>query len=311
MFNPTMSILNEQPRRGGPLRPFDPTHSLERVKMSLPSAKLLRRRALIRLALIVLLLAVMALQFSAPLVGLLFVAAVLTVMIILSAWNRSVGKTLMQATGRAEELVTLTRYAEAWDLAWDNLPVCRTHPLGVESWLRLVLTMARSAIWSRQFETAEVLLEFTLEQIGNNHPLAPYCHVQRSVAAGMDKCPGIAEDELLAVRSNLIHSRQPLAEAALLVAELSQCYASNQPQRALEHAKYLIKTLAPLGREGSLGHLLAAWAYNETGDIPKAKNSWRDAILLNGYSACCWMLDLGFGDIADLGVSEFNSGDSQ
>jgi hypothetical protein len=165
-------------------------------------------------------------------------------------------------------------------------------------WLRLTLVMGRAAMWGRAYETAETLVTLVSDQVGPDHPLAPFCHVQRSLAAAFDGRPGVAEDELVAVRGLLRRSPAPQAGAVLLTAELAQAYAAQQPERAVEHLEGREERLSALGRDAGIGHLLAAWAYQQTGDLPAARAAQRDAVLLMGRSACKSVLDLGLDDEA-------------
>ncbi len=291
MSTPALAILQEPARPGGPFNPIDPQLAAEQAARSLPTFQMLRKRSFIRLGLLGALLVIILLPsvpFLAPIGSLVLLGAIFGV----SAWDRYLGRKLAEGLARAEELALLGRYPEAWDAAWQTLPICRKHPLGQESWLRLTLTMGRAAMWGRAYETAGALVGLVSQQIGPDHPLASFCHVQRSLAAAFDGRPGVAEDELVAVRGTLRRSPAPQAGSVLLVAELAQAYASCQPARAIEHLADRERRLASLGRDAGIGHLLAAWAYQEVGQADEARSAYRDAVLLLGVDSCRAVLDL-------------------
>jgi hypothetical protein len=291
MSTPALDILQQPARPGGPHSPTDPDLAYDQAVRSLPTLQTLRRRSLLRLGLLGALL-VIVLMPNVPLLAPLGSLALLGAIFGVSAWDRYLGKQLAEGLARAEELGLLGRFPESWDTAWRTLPLCRKHPLGQESWLRLTLTMGRAAMWGRAYETAETLVALVSQQIGPDHPLASFCHVQRSLAAAFDGRPGVAEDELVAVRGTLRRSPSPQAGAVLLVAELAQAYAAQQPARAIEHLEDREERLAPLGRDAGIGHLLAAWAYQQVGQGESARAAYRDAVLLLGVDACQAVLDL-------------------
>lgn len=278
------------------MRPTDPDVAGEHALAALPTLAALRRRSLLRLGILAILLVLVLVPAAAlpvaPLAALVLLAAVFAS----SLWDRHLGRQLAEGVARTEELALLGRFPEAWDSAWETLPLCRRHPLGQESWLRLTLTMGRAAMWGRAYETAETLVALVGQRLGPEHPLRSFCHVQRSLAAAFDGRPGVAEDELVAVRGLLRRSEVPQARAVLLVAELAQAYAAQQPQRAVELLDERLERLAPLGRDAGIGHLLAAWAYHGAGRSEAARGAWRDAALLMGAAACRMVLDLDLED---------------
>ncbi|MCK4871335.1 MAG: hypothetical protein KAS72_01300 [Phycisphaerales bacterium] len=263
------------------------------MQAATPSAGALRRRALGRLSLIGCLLVVIVIDLPVPGFNLLAMVGVLAAVAATAVWDRWQRTTLSGAVVRTEELTLLSRHGEAWDAAWDGLPICRSSPVGRESWTRLCLAMVRCALWAGQYELVEVLTDAVLEHLRPEHPLGAYCRLQRSIAASLDGRPGVAEDELVPIRGMVQRNGPPGARAGLLVAELAQCYASNQPQRACEHAVDLDRQLAPIGRDAGLGHLLAAWAMAHTAQRDRAQRAWRDATLLLGEGACRSILDPG------------------
>jgi hypothetical protein len=284
------SILDERSGPGEASRPVEPEAVVAHLHLTLPDVRTNRRDAMTRMMVIV----VALIGFMLPIPGIMKLVLGISIACLLVGWSywqrherRMVGETLM----RTEELTTVGRYHEAWDAGWDGLALCRRSAAAGDAWLRMLLAMGRAALMNGRYETVEAISAFLADRIAPDDPLMLYCRMQRSIAAALDGRPGVAEEELTHVRGLARNSANPTARATTLLAELAQCRAANQPERALDHLHDLASRLAPLGRDAGIGHALAAWALARLGRVDEARRSWLDARLLLDHDILRRLID--------------------